>query len=74
MNATFRTDAGTTFLVSAGPEALPPGAIPGNIYAVEGRVMLSMVALNNSNAMQSPLKKSEARAIASALMGAAAEL
>ena len=74
MNATFKTDAGPTFHVASGTEPLPENAIPGHIYAVDGRVMLTLVALNQTDAMQAPLKKSEARAIASALMGAAAEL
>jgi hypothetical protein len=64
MNATFRTDAGTTFEVATEPDGLPD----------EGRYIVRLVALRDRDTIVTVLKKSEARAIASALMGAAAEL
>ena len=72
MNAKFKTDAGPEFDISVQPSE---GAKPGNIPPVHMRVSLIVAAPGATKAtIHAPLKRSEARAIASALMGAAAEL
>ena len=61
MNAEFKTDAGAIFRVT----------LEGDINPL--RVVLTVV-FDEAHVIQTPLKRSEARAISSALMGAAAEL
>ena len=74
MNATFRTDCGVSYVICDSLEPLDPGTKPGEIVAVSGRVMLMVHNMSGTNSISAALRKSEARAIASALMGAAAEL
>lgn len=74
MNATFTTHTGAQFTVRDDFDPPPPDAEPGTIYDANKRVWLSAVFPDLDHAYTAPLKKSEARAIASALMGAAAEL
>jgi hypothetical protein len=70
MNATFTTDQGAVFTISNATMPPPKGAEAGKLYPTVQCVLLQMA----HNYPHSYLKKSEARAIASALMGAAAEL
>ena len=65
MNAEFKTDADDTFKVETFPLRVgDPGP----------RVYLTLKAAEQPDYIRARLTKSEARAIASALMGAAAEL
>ena len=68
MNATFKTGSGVVYLVCV-PE--PDPVKPGSVTKPR-RVHLTVTSGHVS--LPAPLSRSEARAIASALMGAAAEL
>ena len=72
MDVAFRIATGSKIRIHPGAdEALPsqPGVIAGTIP----RLAVTIV-LDSDTAIMVPLRRSEARAIASALMGAAAEL
>jgi hypothetical protein len=64
MNATFKTDAGVEFRIETRPMKI---GTPGPC------VNLEMISRDRESLL-APLKQSEARSIASCLMGAAAEL
>lgn len=68
VDAKFTVADGTAFHVFSAPDRCPTDALPGKFYRVEPRVYLAV------DGHETNLKRSEARAIASALMGAAAEL
>lgn len=74
MQASFRSETGTNLSVSTLPDPLPADAEPGKLYTLKHHVALVLIDFQGGQSVCARLRKSEARAIASALMGAAAEL